>query len=38
VEPWMHTAEVKKRIVKHLRHGKPLQDWLDDRVGPSEQA
>jgi uncharacterized protein (TIGR02453 family) len=36
VEPWMHTAEVKKRVVRHLRHAKPLQDWLDDRVGPSE--
>ena len=38
VDPWMHTAKAKARIVKHFRSARPLQDWLDDRVGPSEHA
>jgi uncharacterized protein (TIGR02453 family) len=37
VEPWLHGAEAKARIVKHLRAAQPLQDWLDDHVGPAEQ-
>ena len=37
-EPWMHSAKAKTRIVKHLRDGRPLQAWLDDRVGPSERG
>ncbi|HET9171058.1 MAG TPA: DUF2461 domain-containing protein [Actinospica sp.] len=38
VEPWMHTARAKTRIVRHFRDARPLQAWLDDRVGPSERA
>ena len=38
VDPWMHTAKAKARIVKHLRTARPLQDWLDDRVGPSDHS
>jgi len=38
VEPWMHTAKAKARIVKHLRAAQPLQAWLDDRVGASERS
>jgi uncharacterized protein (TIGR02453 family) len=38
VDPWVHTAEAKSRIVKHLRAARPLQDWLDDRVGPSDRG
>lgn len=38
VEPWLHTAKAKARIVKHLRAARPLQDWLEDRVGPSERG
>jgi uncharacterized protein (TIGR02453 family) len=38
VEPWMHTAKAKSRIVKHFRDSHPLQAWLDDRVGPSERG
>lgn len=38
VEPWMHTAQVKARVVKHLRAAQPLQAWLDDRVGPSDRS
>lgn len=38
VEPWMHTAKAKARIVKHLRAARALQDWLEDRVGPSERG
>lgn len=37
-EPWMHSAKAKTRIVKHLRDARPLQAWLDDRVGPSERG
>lgn len=38
IEPWTHTAEAKARIVKHLRAARPLRDWLEDRVGPSERG
>ncbi len=38
VEPWMHTAKAKARIVKHFRDSHPVQAWLDDRVGPSERG
>jgi hypothetical protein len=34
----MHTAKAKARIVGHLRAAQPLQDWLADRVGPSERG
>lgn len=37
VEPWMHTAEAKQRVVHYLRAAQPLQAWLDDRVGRAEQ-
>jgi uncharacterized protein (TIGR02453 family) len=37
VEPWMHTAGAKRRIVDHLRAAEPLQAWLDDRVGRAER-
>ena len=36
VEPWMHTAKAKARIVTHLRAAQPLQAWLDDHVGRSD--
>jgi len=38
VDPWIHTAKAKARIVKQLRAARPLQDWLDDRVGPSDRS
>jgi uncharacterized protein (TIGR02453 family) len=38
VDPWIHTAQAKARIVKQLRAAQPLQDWLDDRVGPSDHS
>ncbi len=38
VDPWMHTAKVKARIVKHLRGARPLKEWLDDRVRPSDRS
>ncbi|MGH6655570.1 MAG: DUF2461 domain-containing protein [Actinocrinis sp.] len=37
VEPWMHTAAAKRRVVDHLRAARPLQAWLDDRVGRTER-
>jgi uncharacterized protein (TIGR02453 family) len=38
IEPWTHTAKAKARIVEHLREARPLHDWLEDRVGPSERG
>jgi uncharacterized protein (TIGR02453 family) len=38
VDPWVHTAKAKARIVEQLRTARPLQDWLDDRVGPSDRG
>jgi uncharacterized protein (TIGR02453 family) len=38
VDPWVHTAKAKSRIVTQLRAARPLQDWLDDRVGPSDRG
>jgi uncharacterized protein (TIGR02453 family) len=38
VEPWLHTARVKPRIVEFLRAAQPLQDWLEDRVGRGEHG
>jgi uncharacterized protein (TIGR02453 family) len=35
---WLRTAGAKKRIVDALRATKPLLKWLDDHVGPSDQA
>lgn len=32
---WLHTAAAKRRVVDFLRVAAPLQDWLDDHVGPS---
>jgi uncharacterized protein (TIGR02453 family) len=36
VEPWLGTAGAKQRITGFLHAAKPLQDWLDTRVGPSQ--
>ncbi|MBR7837350.1 DUF2461 domain-containing protein [Actinospica durhamensis] len=38
VEPWLHTARAKPRIVEFLRAAEPLQAWLDDRVGRGEHG
>jgi uncharacterized protein (TIGR02453 family) len=35
VAAWLHTAGAKRRVVDFLRTAAPLQDWLDDQVGPS---
>jgi uncharacterized protein (TIGR02453 family) len=32
---WLHTAGAKRRVVDFLRAASPLQDWLDEHVGPS---
>jgi uncharacterized protein (TIGR02453 family) len=37
VAAWLHTAGVKRRVVEFLRASAPLQRWLDDRVGESEE-
>jgi hypothetical protein len=34
----MHTAKAKDRVDEHLRAAQPLQTWLDDRVGRSDQS
>jgi uncharacterized protein (TIGR02453 family) len=36
VAPWLGTATAKKRIVDFLHASRPLCDWLDREVGPSE--
>ena len=36
VAAWLGTAGAKKRIVDFLHAVRPLQDWLDRNVGPSE--
>ena len=33
---WLGTAKAKDRVVAFLHDAKPLQDWLDAHVGPSE--
>jgi uncharacterized protein (TIGR02453 family) len=35
VEPWLHTAAAKRRVVEFLRTAAPLQAWLDEHVGRS---
>ncbi|HZD73933.1 MAG TPA: DUF2461 domain-containing protein [Actinomycetota bacterium] len=32
---WLQTAGAKRRVVEFLRVAAPLQDWLDDHVGPT---
>ncbi len=34
VAPWLYTAGAKDRVVGFLRTAAPLQQWLDQRVGP----
>jgi uncharacterized protein (TIGR02453 family) len=36
VEPWLSTAAAKDRVVDLLRASKPLVEWIDLHVGPSE--
>ena len=31
---WLYTAGVKDRVAGFLRTAAPLQQWLDQRVGP----
>lgn len=38
VAAWLGTAEAKDRIVEFLRTARPLDEWLDANVGPSEQS
>ncbi|OLB75872.1 MAG: TIGR02453 family protein [Actinobacteria bacterium 13_2_20CM_2_71_6] len=35
VAAWLGTAAAKKRVAEFLRVSRPLQDWLDTRVGTS---
>jgi uncharacterized protein (TIGR02453 family) len=35
---WLGTAAAKKRIVGFFHTSRPLQDWLNDNVGPSSTA
>ena len=36
VEPWLATAEAKRKVVAVLRDSMPLVEWLDTHVGASE--
>jgi uncharacterized protein (DUF2461 family) len=38
VGAWLGTRKAKERLVGFLRASKPLHDWLEKRVGPSEFA
>jgi len=38
VGAWLGTRKAKERLVGFLRTSKPLHDWLEKRVGPSELA
>jgi hypothetical protein len=33
---WMHTAKAKGRVIDTWREERPMHDWLDAHVGPSE--
>lgn len=35
--PWLHTPEVKQRIVETWQSAAPLNAWLDRHVGPSRE-
>lgn len=37
VEPWLGTPDAKKVIADFLAAARPLRDWLDQRVGPTQQ-
>jgi uncharacterized protein (TIGR02453 family) len=36
VAPWLGTAKAKDRVVTFLRASRPVRDWLDAHVGPSD--
>jgi uncharacterized protein (DUF2461 family) len=36
VAAWLDTSAAKKRVVEFLRASRPLGEWLDAHVGPSE--
>ena len=38
VGAWLGTRKAKERLVAFFRASKPLHDWLEKRVGPSELA
>ncbi len=33
---WIHTAEVKQRLLDFEKASKPMMKWLDTHVGASE--
>ena len=38
VEPWLETAAAKDHVATFLRGVKPLREWLDQYVGPTEKV
>lgn len=38
VGAWLGTAQAKKRLVDFFRASRPILDWLDRQVGPSEMG
>jgi uncharacterized protein (TIGR02453 family) len=38
VGAWLGTRKAKDRVVEFLRASRPLNDWLEKRIGPSELA
>ena len=38
LEPWLHKPACDKRVRKELEAGRPLVDWLQRHVGPSQRS
>jgi uncharacterized protein (TIGR02453 family) len=37
IEPWLSTAAVKDKVADFFRIAQPLDEWLENHVGPSDQ-
>jgi hypothetical protein len=37
IEPWLSTAAVKDKVAEFFRIAQPLDEWLENQVGPSDR-
>ena len=37
IEPWLSTAAVKDKVAEFFRIAQPLDEWLENHVGPSDR-
>jgi uncharacterized protein (TIGR02453 family) len=37
VEPWLSTSAAKDKVAEFIRAARPLDEWLENHVGPSDQ-